>query len=255
MGSWITTKQILLPQDAKSLSTRNQESGRLGLLMGNMDIPGARHASLPVSECIHIDTGQRPHRGYSRFPPPHNYQLPQPSSTDRLLVAAKDMTDAFQNPHLAVPFASIGDDTIAALAALAAIFKLKLQHAPSPSLKLRLPKSFHAQASFPHPTKSCCRQCPSSGKRDHKRQFTLKTSQMRHYLRGWLHLRCYVNQLRGCPLDPSDSHPATCLKMTSAEWTQPTWPFPSEITIGCNGTTPTQSSTQSPVKKWNTRLP
>jgi hypothetical protein len=30
---------------------------------------------------------------------PHNYQMPQLSSTNGLLMAAKDMTDAFQNPH------------------------------------------------------------------------------------------------------------------------------------------------------------
>jgi hypothetical protein len=47
-------------------------------------------------------------------------------------MAAKDMTDNFQNPHPDVPFASVGDDTIAALTELAAIFKLKLQQAPSP---------------------------------------------------------------------------------------------------------------------------
>jgi hypothetical protein len=64
---------------------------------------------------------------------PHNYQMPQLSSTDRLLMAAKDMTDAFRNPHPDAPFASVGDDTIAALSDLAAIFKLKLQQAPSPA--------------------------------------------------------------------------------------------------------------------------
>jgi hypothetical protein len=48
-------------------------------------------------------------------------------------MAAKDTTDALQNPHPAVPFASVGDDTIAALTDLAAIFKLKLQQAPSPA--------------------------------------------------------------------------------------------------------------------------
>jgi hypothetical protein len=57
---------------------------------------------------------------------PHNYQMPQLTSTDRLLMAAKDMTDALQNPHPEVPFASVGDDTIATLTDLAAIFKLKL---------------------------------------------------------------------------------------------------------------------------------
>jgi hypothetical protein len=45
-------------------------------------------------------------------------------------MAAKDMTDALHNLHPAVPFASVGDDTIAALMDLAAIFKLKLQQAP-----------------------------------------------------------------------------------------------------------------------------
>jgi hypothetical protein len=38
MASWITTKQLLLRQDAKSLHTRNQESDVLGLPMGKMDI-------------------------------------------------------------------------------------------------------------------------------------------------------------------------------------------------------------------------
>jgi hypothetical protein len=64
---------------------------------------------------------------------PHNYQMPQLSSTDRLLMAAKDMKDALQNPHPEVTFASVGDATIAALTDLAAIFKLKLQQAPSPA--------------------------------------------------------------------------------------------------------------------------
>jgi hypothetical protein len=62
---------------------------------------------------------------------PHNYQMPQLSSTNRLLMAAKDMTDAFQNLHPDVPFASVGDDTVKALMDLAEIFKLKIQQAPS----------------------------------------------------------------------------------------------------------------------------
>jgi hypothetical protein len=56
---------------------------------------------------------------------PHNYQMPQLSSTDRLLIAAKDMMDALQNPHPEVSFASVRDDTIAA--------QIKLQQAPSPA--------------------------------------------------------------------------------------------------------------------------
>jgi hypothetical protein len=64
---------------------------------------------------------------------PHNYQMPQLSSTDRLLMAAKDMTDALQNPHPEAPSARVGDDTISALAELAAIFKLKLRQTLSPT--------------------------------------------------------------------------------------------------------------------------
>jgi hypothetical protein len=63
--------------------------------------------------------------------------MPQLSSTDRLLMAAQDMTDAFQNPHPDVPFASVGDDTVKAIVYLASIFKLKLRQ----SLPLATPAS------------------------------------------------------------------------------------------------------------------
>jgi hypothetical protein len=65
---------------------------------------------------------------------PHNYHMPQLSSTDRLIMAAKDMMDALQNPHPEVPFARVGDDTIPALAELATIFKLKLRQTQLPTL-------------------------------------------------------------------------------------------------------------------------
>jgi hypothetical protein len=64
---------------------------------------------------------------------PHNYQMPQLSSTGRLLMASKEMTYVLQNPNPEVPFASVGDDTTSALTDLAAIFKLKIQQAPSPA--------------------------------------------------------------------------------------------------------------------------
>jgi hypothetical protein len=64
----------------------------------------------------------------------HNYQIPQLSSTNRLIMAAKDMTDALQNPHPEVPFAPNGDDTIVALAELAATFKIKLRQTPAATL-------------------------------------------------------------------------------------------------------------------------
>jgi hypothetical protein len=40
---------------------------------------------------------------------PHTYQMPQLSSTARLIMAAKDMKDALQNPHPEVPSAHVGD--------------------------------------------------------------------------------------------------------------------------------------------------
>jgi hypothetical protein len=58
---------------------------------------------------------------------PHNYQMPQLSSTDRLLMAANKMSNALQQPHPEVPFTHVGDDTISALTALAEIFKLKFE--------------------------------------------------------------------------------------------------------------------------------
>jgi hypothetical protein len=70
---------------------------------------------------------------------PHIYLMPQLSSTDRLIMAANDMTDALQNPHLHVPFTNAGDDTISAITTLAEIFKLKLQHTQSPTLPVAPP--------------------------------------------------------------------------------------------------------------------
>jgi hypothetical protein len=80
---------------------------------------------------------------------PHNYQMPQLLSTNRLLMAAKDMMDALQNPHPEAPFASVGDDTIKAPTDLAAIFKLKLQQAPSPVTQASPATIIQHQTSFP----------------------------------------------------------------------------------------------------------
>jgi hypothetical protein len=49
------------------------------------------------------------------------------SSTDLILKAAQDMTDALKHPHPAVPFATIGDNTIAALEKLSEIFTKKFK--------------------------------------------------------------------------------------------------------------------------------
>jgi hypothetical protein len=53
---------------------------------------------------------------------PYNFPMPQMPSTDRILMAAQDMPDALKHPHMGVTFATIGDDTITALATLSEIF-------------------------------------------------------------------------------------------------------------------------------------
>jgi hypothetical protein len=120
MASRITTKQLLRRQYAKSLHTRDQESDALGHPTGNMAIPW-------VPQCIITDV-----KIYTSLPKPVNalWILSNSSHTTikyRLIMAAKYMTDALQNPHPEVPFARVGDNTISALAELAAIFKLKLR--------------------------------------------------------------------------------------------------------------------------------
>jgi hypothetical protein len=84
---------------------------------------------------------------------PHNYQMPQLSSTDRLIMAAKDMTDALQNPHPEVPFTRVGDDTISALADLAAISNSNYDKPRLPCLKLCLQQSSNAHALLNHQIK------------------------------------------------------------------------------------------------------
>jgi hypothetical protein len=83
---------------------------------------------------------------------PHNYQIPQLSSTDRSLIAAKVMTDAIQNLYPEVPFDRVRDDTIAALADLAAIFELKLRQTPAPTPQAAPPMVFQRPflADEPH---------------------------------------------------------------------------------------------------------
>jgi hypothetical protein len=65
---------------------------------------------------------------------PHNSPMPQLSSTDRLIMASNDISNALKNPHHEVPYAQVGNDTIAALTKLAEIFKNKFQKAQVPGL-------------------------------------------------------------------------------------------------------------------------
>jgi hypothetical protein len=112
----VTTKHLLHRQDAKSLHTRNQENDGLRHPTDNYRCQNV-YISATASERI-VDTLE-----FS----PHNFPMPQLSSTDRLIMAANDMSNALKTPHPEVPFSHIGDDTIAALTTLAEIFKNKFQ--------------------------------------------------------------------------------------------------------------------------------
>jgi hypothetical protein len=90
--------------------------------------------------------------------PPHNFPMPQLSSTNRLIMASKDMSNALKNPHPEVPFSQIRDDTIAALTKLAEIFKnnfqkvqtLGLPNAPAKAAERTIPaESFDPILAYP----------------------------------------------------------------------------------------------------------
>jgi hypothetical protein len=67
---------------------------------------------------------------------PHNSPMPQLSSTERLLMAANDMTRALKHPHMDVPLNTVGDCTITALTNLSAIFQNKYNKPPAPEPEL-----------------------------------------------------------------------------------------------------------------------
>jgi hypothetical protein len=83
------------------------------------------------------------------------------------------MTDALQNPYPEVPFASVGDDTIKALADLAAIFKLKLQQDPSPVKQASPPTIIQRPNLIPFP--ALISASPMHNKRQTISQTTIHT--------------------------------------------------------------------------------
>jgi hypothetical protein len=83
------------------------------------------------------------------------------------------MTDDFQNPHPDFPFSSVGDDTIAALTDLAAVSKLKLQHAPSPETRASPAKVVPRPSLIPSPTQIL--DSPIPNRRQTRSQTTIHT--------------------------------------------------------------------------------
>jgi hypothetical protein len=61
---------------------------------------------------------------------PHNSPMPQMSSTDRVLMAAQDMTNTLKHPHPDIPFATIGDDRISALVNTSGKSGAQIPHPP-----------------------------------------------------------------------------------------------------------------------------
>jgi hypothetical protein len=152
--------------------------------------------------------------------------MPQPSSTNRLIMAAKDTTDALQNPHPEVPFARIGDDAILALAELAAISKLKLRQPPPPTLpaappkvtqRLCIPESSNPLLASPVPLP-----------RQTRSQTTIHTTYISN---APLPPRVITPRVLrpSPPRVPTRSWtlcPQLVPKTTSSKWTPPTWPWP-----------------------------
>jgi hypothetical protein len=100
----------------------------------------------------------------------HNFPMPQLSSTDILIMEAKDMSNALKNPHPEVPFSHIGDDTIAALTKLAEIFKkFKLKDFQMKDFQMHLPRPLNTQSPPNYPIQSWPLPCTNSAKQDHKR--------------------------------------------------------------------------------------
>jgi hypothetical protein len=183
---------------------------------------------------------------------PHNYQMPQLSSTNRLIMATDDMMEALQNPHPELPFTQVGDDTISALKALAEIFKLKLQKVKTPALP-----------AAPH--KVALRPCLAESSN------TMLASPMSLPRQTRLQKTIYARDIDKVPLLPRVVTPMThtpspprvptrSQNLSPRNLSQDAFcgmetahmAIASEITIGPSSTKTMQSFTPSPERKWNT---
>jgi hypothetical protein len=155
--------------------------------------------------------------------PPHNYQMPQLSSTDRFLMTANDISNALKNPHPEVPFTHIGDDAISALTALAEIFKHKFQKVHIPELQAAPAKvtqrTYHAESS------NTILAYPMPPPRQTRSQTTIHDQDITNTPL----LPMVVTPMKSRPTPPrvpkhsqNLTPPETCPKTTLAAWTLPT---------------------------------
>jgi hypothetical protein len=163
-------------------------------------------------------------------------------------MAAKDMTDALQNPHPEVPFACVGDDTISALAELAAIFKLKLRQTLSPTPQAVPPTVFQRPCLAESSNKIL--NSPMTPSRQTRSQTTIHTQDI---FNASLHPRV-VTPRTLCPSPPRV--PTRSQRLSPRNLSQDDFfgmDTALETTIGLGSTKQTPSSTPSPERKWNTR--
>jgi hypothetical protein len=182
---------------------------------------------------------------------PHNYQMPQLSSTDRLLMAANEMSNSLQYSHPEVPFTHVGYDTISALIALAEIFKLKFEKVHIPIIPA--PPAQVTQRIRPTESSNPILTSPVPPTRPMRSQKTIHTraKKKRAIISEGGHTNVESDfTSEGAKTLTKSCPPATCLKTTSVEWTPITWPSTLGITIGARYIKPMQSFTPSPDKKW-----
>jgi hypothetical protein len=98
MEWWITTKQLLPRQDARSKRMRNQPNGELGHLMANKDTIWAQQC-ITLCQNVYISTTASKRIVDTLEFSPHKSTMPQLSSTEILIMAANDMTNALKTPH------------------------------------------------------------------------------------------------------------------------------------------------------------
>jgi hypothetical protein len=163
-------------------------------------------------------------------------------------MADKDMTDAFQNPHPDVPFASVGDDTITALADLAEIFKLKLQQAPSHATQASPPYVAQRPSHIPLSTQLLNSLMPD--RRQTRSQTTIRTQDLPT---GPLPPRVVTPRTlrHSSPRVPTSSRRLAPRNLSQDNFCGMDT---THMAICPNNTRPSQSSTQSTERKWNTWL-
>jgi hypothetical protein len=125
MASSIVTKHCLHPPGCKIIAHEKPAKRRTWEAHGQ---PGwSLGPAMHHYRCQHVyiiaTASERIVDTFECFP--HSSPMPQMSSTDRILMTSQDITDAVKHPHPDVPFATIGDDRITALATLSEIFTRK----------------------------------------------------------------------------------------------------------------------------------